>query len=242
MRLKAIISYNGKNYFGYQEQTKTGEITIQEVIQNVLKKIFSKEIIIYSSGRTDRGVHALGQVIHFDIDEERDLGKLMWSINSLLPSDIHFTSLIKVDDDFHARYNAKGKTYRYIVNTNDHNPLLDDIVYNSKRPYDIEIVKDAMKLFLGEHDFYNFSSNNEGSSIRVINSFDIEKRDGFLIFNIKGNGFRRYMVRMIIGTCLEAGLKKISIEEIKDMLDRKKDVRTRFKAPSCGLYLVDVEY
>lgn len=242
MRLKAIVSYNGTRYYGYQEQTKTGEITIQEVIQNVLKKIFSKDIIIYSSGRTDRGVHALGQVIHFDIDEEKDLGKLMWSINSLLPSDIHFTSLSKVDDDFHARYNAKGKTYRYIVNTNDHNPLLDDIVYNSKRPYDIEIVKDAMKLFLGEHDFYNFSSNNEGSSIRVINSFEIEKRDGFWIFNIKGNGFRRYMVRMIIGTCLEAGLKKISIEEIKDMLDRKKDVRTRFKAPSCGLYLVDVEY
>lgn len=243
MRMKAIISYNGTRYYGYQVQTKTNVMTIQEIIQDILKRIFSKKIIIHSSGRTDRGVHALGQVIHFDIDNENvDIGKLRWSINSMLPNDIRFLSLEKVSDDFHSRYSAKGKTYRYIVSYKQHNPVVDDLVYNYPREFDFIKIEEAMKLFVGEHDFFNFSSNNIGDSIRIIESFTISFVDGYMIFNIKGNGFRRYMVRMIIGTCLEAGLNKISLEDIEMMLSRTKDIRTRFKAPPCGLYLVEVEY
>jgi len=131
MRVKAIISYDGTSYYGYQVQTKTKEITIQGEIQKVLKQIFSKEIIVHSSGRTDRGVHAIGQVIHFDLEDDGiDLGKLRWSINGLLPNDIHFNSLEKVSDDFHARYSASSKEYRYIVNRGEPNPIMDRICYS----------------------------------------------------------------------------------------------------------------
>lgn len=242
MRLKAIISYKGTGYYGYQLQTKTNEITIQEVIQNVLYRIFQKEIIIYSSGRTDRGVHALGQVIHFDIDEDRDLGKLRWSINSLLPKDIHFNTLEKVDDSFHARYSVSGKKYRYIVNKGEHDVLHDDLLYNYHRDFDLDILSKAIKLFIGEHNFINFCSNDEGNFVRIITDFTLEVNNDLLTFEIKGNGFRRYMVRMIIGTCLAASLGKISLEEIENKLSLKDNIRTRFKAPSCGLYLVEVYY
>lgn len=242
MRLKAVISYRGTSYYGYQIQTKKDEVSVQEVIQRVLKQIFSKDIIIHSSGRTDRGVHALGQVIHFDLDEERDLGKLRWSINSLLPKDIHFNSLEKVDDDFHARYSAKSKEYRYIVNFGEHDALHDDLVYNYHRNFNLDIIKKAMKLFVGEHNFVNFCSNDDGNFVRNIESFTLNIKDDVMTFDIKGNGFKRYMVRMIVGTCLEAGLNKISLKEIEDKIDLKDMVRTRFKAPSCGLYLVKVNY
>lgn len=242
MRLKAIISYRGTSYYGYQLQTRKGEISIQQVIQDVLHKIFQKEITIYSSGRTDRGVHALGQVIHFDIDEERDLGKLRWSINSLLPKDIHFNSLEKVDESFHARYSVKSKQYRYLVNKGEHDPLRDDLVYNYRRDFDIEKIKSAMEEFIGEHNFVNFCSNDDGNFVRNIMSFSLDIKGDIMEFNIIGNGFKRYMVRMIVGTCLEAGLNKISLQEIKDKIETKDMVRTRFKVPSCGLYLVKVNY
>ena len=243
MRLKAIISYRGTAYYGYQLQTRAGEISIQEVIEGILRRIFSQDITIFSSGRTDRGVHALGQVIHFDIpNDEIDLGKLKWSINSMLPNDIHFISLVQVRDDFHARYNAISKEYRYIVNPNEHNPLVDDLVYNYHRNFDLEKIKEVMELFVGTHNFYNFCSNEDGNFVRTIDSFTLKEENGYMIFSISGNGFRRYMVRMIVGTCLEAGLNKISKEDILSMLDNEEMKRTRFKAPACGLYLVNVNY
>ena len=243
MRIKAIISYNGASYYGFQTQNREDMNSIQDEIEKVLSKIFNRKIDIAASGRTDRGVHALGQVIHFDVDEESvDLYKLRYSINCMLPKDISFKEMKVVNDEFHSRFSAKSKTYRYIINTNERNVILDKLVYNFSRKLDIDKIKEGMNLFLGEHSFISFCTNNEGDYIRNIYSFTLEEKEGYLIFDITGNGFRRYMVRMIIGTLIEIGLGNVSLEEIKEIIETKENRRVRYKAPSEGLYLVNVNY
>lgn len=242
MRIKAIVSYNGSSYFGFQTQNKKEMNCVQDEIEKVISKIFNMPIEIHASGRTDRGVHALGQVIHFDADGEVDLYKLRYSINCMLPKDIYFKKMELVDDDFHARFSAKSKTYQYIINTAERNVILQDEVYNLSKKLNTDKIKECLNIFLGCHSFHNFCTNNEGDYIRTIYSFTLEEKDGYLIFSITGNGFRRYMVRMIIGTLIEVGLEKISIDEVKEILETKENKRVRYKAPSEGLYLMEVNY
>lgn len=243
MRIKAIISYNGSAYYGFQTQNNKEMNSIQDEIEKVLSKIFNTDISISASGRTDRGVHALNQVIHFNIEnKEIDLYKIKYSINCMLPKDIYFKEMEIVSKKFHSRFCVKTKTYRYIINTGDRNVLLDKLVYNLSRKLDVNKVKDAMNLFLGEHSFLNFCTNNEGDFVRNIYSFTLEEKGNYLIFDISGNGFRRYMVRMIIGTLIEVGLGNIDSSFVKEALDGGKYNRVRYKAPSEGLYLADVEY
>lgn len=243
MRIKAVISYRGCSYFGFQTQNKVEMNSVQDEIEKVLSTIFSCQIDIQASGRTDRGVHALGQVIHFDINQENvDLYKLRYSINCMLPKDIFFKEMKVVDDDFHSRFSAKSKTYSYIINPKERNVILDGLVYNFSRCLDLTKIRECMKVFVGTHSFHNFCTNNEGDYVRTINSFTLEEKDGYYVFKINGNGFRRYMVRMIIGTLIEVGLNNINVEEVKSILDTKENKRVRYKAPSEGLYLVEVNY
>ena len=243
MRIKCIISYYGSNYFGFQTQNKEEMNSIQDEIEKVLSKIFDTHIDIHASGRTDRGVHALGQVIHFDVEQENvDLYRLRYSINCMLPKDIFIKEMEIVNEEFHSRFSAKTKTYRYIINQNERNVILDKLVYNHSRKLDVEKIKEGMNLFLGEHSFISFCTNNEGDYTRTIYSFTLEEKEGYLIFNITGNGFRRYMVRMIIGTLIEIGLGNLSSNEVKNLLNNEEMNRVRYKAPSEGLYLVEVNY
>lgn len=243
MRIKCIISYNGANYYGFQTQNKADMNSIQDEIEKVLSKIFNRQIDIQASGRTDRGVHALGQVIHFDIEEETvDLYRLKYSINCMLPKDIYFKEMEVVNEEFHSRFSAKSKTYRYIINTKERNVILDKLIYNFSRNLDVEKIKEGINVFIGTHSFHNFCTNNEGDYIRTIYSFTLEEKEGYLIFNVTGSGFRRYMVRMLIGTLIEVGLGNISISEVKEILDTNEMKRIRYKAPSEGLYLVEVNY
>ena len=243
MRIKCIISYNGSNYFGFQTQNKEEMNSIQDEIEKVLSKIFDTHIDIHASGRTDRGVHALGQVIHFDVEQENvDLYRLRYSINCMLPKDIFIKEMEIVNEEFHSRFSAKTKTYRYIINQNERNVILDKLVYNHSRKLDVEKIKEGINEFVGTHSFHNFCTNNEGDYTRTIYSFTLEEKEGYLIFNITGNGFRRYMVRMIIGTLIEIGLGNLSSNEVKNLLNNEEMNRVRYKAPSEGLYLVEVNY
>ena len=243
MRIKSIISYNGAAYFGFQTQNKKEMNSVQDEIEKVLSRIFNMPIEINASGRTDRGVHALGQVIHFDVNVDTvDLYRLRYSINCMLPSDISFKEMEVVNEDFHSRFSAKNKTYMYVINTGEKNVILKDQVYNLSRNLDFTMLKEGTNLFLGTHSFHNFCTNNEGDFIRTINSFVVEQKGEYLVFKINGSGFRRYMVRMIIGTLIEVGLNKLSLEEVKETLETKEDKRVRYKAPSEGLYLVEVNY
>lgn len=240
MRIKAIMSYKGTNYFGFQIQPSEKEKTIQGEIQKVLSKIFSCEIKIYASGRTDRGVHAINQCFHFDVDKQIDLAKLKHSLNSLLPQDMHIKSLEQVDDKFHARFNVTSKTYRYIINMGEYDPLNNDLVYNLNSELDLDLMLEAKKLFIGEHSFHNFCTNDE-DFIRKIESIEFKKNGDLLIIDLTANGFRRYMVRMIVGTLIEVGLNKLSLEKVKYYLSSNMD-RVSYKAISSGLYLYQISY
>lgn len=243
MRIKAIISYNGSAYYGFQTQNNKEMNSIQDEIEKVLSTIFNTPISIAASGRTDRGVHALNQVIHFNVDVKKiDLYKIKYSINCMLPKDIYFKEMEIVDKKFHSRFCVKTKTYRYVINTGERNVILDKLVYNFSRKLDVSRIRETMDLFLGEHSFLNFCTNNEGDFVRNIYSFTLEEKGNYLIFDISGNGFRRYMVRMIIGTLIEVGLGNIDSSFVKETLDGGKYNRVRYKAPSEGLYLSNVEY
>ena len=242
MRLKGVISYKGTLFYGYQIQKDETQRSVQKEIQDVLKKIFNEDIKVYSSGRTDRGVHAIGQVIHFDVDREVDVDKLHHSLNCLLPKDIHFNSLKIVENTFHARFSCISKEYRYVINLKEYSPIYNDIMYNYCSCLDIDKIKEAMKLFIGRHNFVNLCANNDGDYEREIYSFTLEEKEGIIVFKIQGNGFRRYMVRMIIGTLIEVGKNKLEISDLKDIINGEKYMRVSFKAPSEGLYLYKVNY
>jgi tRNA pseudouridine38-40 synthase len=242
MRVKGIVSYKGTRYYGYQVQPHDFEISIQQEIEKALSTIFNQTMKITSAGRTDKGVHAEGQCFHFDCSDDTDVSKVRYSLNRLLPSDIYIRSLDKVSDDFHSRFSAVSKTYRYKINIGEYNPLIDDIVYSYKfKKLDVKKMEEASKIFIGEHNFMNYSSNDE-DFVRTIESIKFSQDDDIVIIDIKGNGFRRYMVRMIVGTLIEIGQDRYSVEEAKSLLDTDKFNRTRFKAPAQGLYLYKIDY
>ena len=218
MRYLAIVQYDGTSFMGWQIQSNAR--TIQEEIEKVLSKVLNTPTKIFGSGRTDARVHSIGQTFHFDSKEIDDLGKLTYSINSLLPEDIYIVSIKKVADDFHARFSAKDKTYLYILNTGRYDVFNRNYTNQYLRELDIKAIKEASKLFLGEHNFKNFTSKEEDKDnyIRTINSFDVVVNGDVISFYINGNGFMRYMVRMIIGTLIEVGLGKLSLEEVKEYL------------------------
>lgn len=241
MRYKIIFSYNGSGFNGYQIQNDAR--TVQGEIEKVLLKIFRYEIKIYASGRTDRGVHALNQVAIFDIENEVEETKLKKSMNALLPKDIYIKSLIRCPSDFHARFSAIGKKYVYRMAIKENDPFLNKMVYFSSKEYNLEIMQKAMDIFIGEHDFKNFCTNKESLSfIETIYSFKLTKKDDYLIFTIIGSGFKRYMVRMIIGTVLACSLNKFSLTDIIEKLESKERKNVSFKAPAAGLYLEEVYY
>ena len=242
MRVKGIVSYDGSHYQGFQDQKKDNINTIQVVIEKLLSYICDEKIVIIGSGRTDKGVHALNQVFHFDMNNYRELNHLKYALNRMLPQDILIISLQEVNDDFHARYSATKKHYRYIVDL-VRNPFNINYALYYDKKIDEEILSKGINLFLGEHEFKNFCSNKEKDSyVRTIYSFEYKKENNQLIFDIIGSGFKRYMVRMIIGTLLALNNHQIDLSYIETRLNDIKKGTTIYNAEPNGLYLVEVFY
>ena len=167
------------------------------------------------------------------------------AFNSLLPDDIYVKKVEEVNLSFHSRYSAKSKEYRYLVNEGEYNVLEKDYVLQFNRKLDLDKMIEASKLFLGEHDFMNFCASEEEKVkdyIRVIDSIEIKRFNGKLEFTLKGSGFLRYMVRMIVAILIEIGLGRKSVSFINDRLDKKEKNRSNYKVDACGLYLVKVNY
>ena len=242
MRYLATVSYDGGRYEGWQIQVDA--LTIEEEIEKSISKILNTPTKIYGSGRTDKGVHAHGQTFHFDSDKINDIDKFRYSLNCVLPKDIFVSDVKLVSDDFHARYNVKSKTYIYLINMGEYDLFNRNYIYQLLRPLDVELMKKCSELFIGNHNFMNFTSKKEDESnyVRTINSIEITNKNNIISLTFNGNGFMRYMVRMIVGTLIEVGLHRLSIEEVKDILNQKERNVVSFKAPSEGLYLEKVEY
>ena len=245
MRYLAVVSYRGTGFCGWQKQTISKLPSIEVTIEDVMSRILSSETKIYGSGRTDAGVHALGQTFHFDSSKELDVNKFAHSMNELLPKDIRILSVEKVSDDFHARFNAKSKTYLYkIRNKKVSDPFSSDLEYTLGQKLDVEKMVEASKLFVGEHNFQNFTSKEEDEQkfSRNIWEIDIKSEKDNIEILLKGNGFMRYMVRMIVGNLIQVGLGKMTSSEIKKALESKERKPSSYKAPAYGLYLKEVEY
>lgn len=242
MKIKAIVEYLGTSYHGWQKQIN--ERSVQEEIEKVLSQILNTPTSIYGSGRTDAGVHAKGQTFHFELNKDIDLDRLLYSSNMLLPSDIHIKSFEVVDDDFHARFSAKKKHYKYLINTGDKNPFNFDRTLYYPYPFNIIILIECFDLFIGTHNYQDFTSKEEDEDnfIRTIDSIDVTQEEDVLSIDIVGNGFMRYMIRNIIGTCLAIASDKEDISYIKRHLDSTSREIVSYKASSEGLYLIDVIY
>ena len=190
MRIKCIVSYDGSHFHGFQIQNK--QRTVQGEIQKALKKINEEDIVIHASGRTDAKVHAVHQVFHFDTRKKLPEEQWKRAINHFMPNDIYILEAKYVDDEFHSRYSAKKKEYRYYLNMNEYNPFETNYIFQYGRKLDIELMQKASAIFLGEHDFASFCSYDQyGNTIRTLYSFDIEEKNGVVTFILTGNGFRR---------------------------------------------------
>lgn len=243
MRYKVTVSYDGHSYYGWQRQENLK--SIQSEIEKYLSKICNKEIEIVASGRTDRYVHALGQVFHFDTDLKMDEGKWMYALNNFLPQDIRILNFEEVSEEFHARFSAKSKTYRYIYTKDILNPFQYKYKTAIKENPDIQLMQQASEILIGTHDFTSFCSNKINplkSRIKTIYSIKIYEKDNDIILEFNGNGFLRYMVRMLSQVLLEVGKKNLTLLDVKEMLEKKDKEVCRYKAEGYGLYLVEIQY
>lgn len=243
MRLKATVSYDGSGYAGWQRQDNA--LGIESIIMDVMERIHHHPVEITGSGRTDAGVHAIAQVFHFD--SELKMSKEQWrrAMNALLPADIRIQDVEKVREDFHARFDAISKRYDYYLSYDIDNPFLQRYRAFYRGRLNIERMKECAALFVGTHDFTSFTSSRidpRKSRVRTITMCAIEETADGLHFRLEGNSFLRYMVRMIVGTLIEAGRDRLSVQEVKAMLEAKDKEACRYKAPGSGLYLVEVRY
>jgi tRNA pseudouridine38-40 synthase len=242
---KLIIEYDGTNFNGWQIQ-KTGR-TVQGQIEKALSVMTRENIRVSGSGRTDAGVHALGQAAHFRCHTRLGAGAFLSGLNSLVPDDIVIHSCTRESDTFHARYDAKEKTYQYhILNRPLPSALGRLYALHVAKPLDIEAMEQAAGMLAGTHDFSAFENTGSPRSTSVRTVFKTRLYcDGNLnhiVFEITANGFLRYMVRNIAGTLLETGRSKISPEKFAGIMASKDRNQAGPTAPAHGLFLVSVKY
>lgn len=244
-RVKAIVAYDGTNFAGYQLQP--GMRTVQSEIDKALVKIHKdKSVYSVASGRTDAGVHANGQVIHFDTSLTLAVDRWQMALNVLLPTDIRIVGVKYVDEDFHARYSATGKTYLYKWSYADvHSPFDRNFsVHLGKKHPDVKKMQEAAVHFIGTHDFTSFCSSKTATSnrVRTVRELTIYEQEDKLIMRIEGDGFLYNMVRTIAGMLLAVGKGWHQPEDVKAILALKNRQAAGKTAPSHGLYLENVTY
>ena len=240
MRYLITFSYDGTLFHGYQKQPKLR--TVENDLENALKFISGGEdITIHSSGRTDKKVHAINQKAHFDLDKEITLYKLKSALNTYTKDDIYIKNIEIVDDDFHARYMVKKKTYIYKLSMNEFNPIDRNYIFQYGKKLDVDFMNEGIKYLIGKHDFrafVNMEDKKESYERTIFDAF-IKEDNGLLTFTFIGDGFLKYQIRNMVGALIEVSTKKRSIKKILDSKDRTTFGKI---APPEGLYLLDVEY
>jgi len=241
MRYLIKFSYDGSAYCGFQKQK--GKNTIEGQLEIALTKINNgKKTTICATGRTDKGVHALAQYGHADIDVNINEKKLKRALNSNLPDDIHVIKTMVVPDDFHTRYDVLEKIYLYKINLGEYNPIDRNYIYQYNYQLDVNKMKEAIKCFEGEQDFRAFATDNKEKEncVRTITNTNIELKDSILYITFKGTGFLRYQVRNMVGILIRIGEGKLSKESLIDIINSKDRTKSGKTAPAVGLYLQKV--
>ena len=242
--IKLVIEYDGKEFNGWQKQPN--KLNIQGTIEQAINKITGEEVELNASGRTDSGVHSLGQVANFKTNSNLDIERWPLALNANLKKSIVIKSAEEVDMEFHSRLSCKKKTYRYVINNSKYGTAIyRNLETHIPEKLNIEKMKQAVKYFEGEHDFKAFkaSGTSSKSSVRTIYKADvIEKENDRIYIELTGSGFLYNMVRIISGTLVDVGLGKIEVENIPKIIESKKRENAGKTLPPQGLYLLKVEY
>lgn len=237
------LSYDGSLFFGFQKQDDV--VTVQGEIEKALKKITGEDINIISAGRTDRGVHSLRHIINFHTESSVGVLNFKTALNHFLPVGVRVLDSKEVSKDFHARFDAKMKTYKYILNLDE---VMDPIYYNYKAnfpyPLDIEKMQRAKENFIGRKSFKSFMGprTDKTNPVREIKSFEIYKENNDIIFLIKGQSFIRNQVRIMVGTLVDIGRGMICENELKNILESEDRTKAGVTLSPNGLYLMEILY
>lgn len=241
MRYFIKLAYNGTQYHGWQCQPNAS--SVQETLNKAVSVILNSEINLMGAGRTDTGVHATEMYAHFDFEKPFDLKSIVHKLNSYLPKDIVVYAVIPVPDEAHARFDATKRTYEYHINTFKDAFLQDGSWYFHKK-LDLDSMNEASKLLFNHTDFQCFSKVNTD-----VNTFDCtifeaywQQKDNQIVFTISANRFLRNMVRAIVGTLVNVGLHKISLDDFNEIIKSKNREKAGFSVPAHGLYLTKIEY
>ncbi|MDW7673418.1 MAG: tRNA pseudouridine(38-40) synthase TruA [Bacillota bacterium] len=245
MRVKVILQYDGTAYHGWQLQPNKSLPTVQATVEQALSTLYHREIKVQASGRTDRGVHAEGQVISFDTSEEVPVARIVPALKGILPEDIGAIRAEQVDGNFHPRYWAKKKWYRYIIY---HSPVPNvfwrNYSYHVSYELDYSKMEAASSLLLGSHSFKAFSTTRTGVKTfnRELEECSLTKKENLLYVDLVANGFLYNMARIIVGTLLEVGRGYMAVNEIEKIIESQDRKKAGPTAPPQGLYLKKVIY
>ncbi len=241
MRYFIDIAYNGTNYCGWQKQPNA--ITVQEVLETSMSTFFRKDVQVVAAGRTDAGVHAEQLILHTDLEGLQNIDETIFKLNSFLPADISIRSIVKVLPDAHARFNAVAREYKYVVSLRK-DPFLQNLAFQTFHRPDVELMNDGAALLLDYQDFQCFSRSKTDVKTYLcdIRKASWTQQEDLLTFTIEADRFLRNMVRAIVGTLLDLGHKRITIEQLHKIIQDKQRSKAGASAPAHGLYLTKVAY
>ena len=239
MKYLIKFSYDGSKFNGFQRLNDG--VTVQGEIEKALSTIDKREVLLKGAGRTDRGVHAFNQAASFDFLNDVPAERLINAINSIVKPYIYVNSCTIVEDDFHARFSVKRKKYTYKIYTGDYNPLLFNY-YEFIKDLDINKMNECIKVYLGGHSFKNFVCGDRDNYDSIVDKAYINVNDNFIEITFEGKGFYRYMIRCLVGSLIEVGKNKLSIDDVKKALDNPNKQTQIYCANAKGLYLEDVIY
>lgn len=243
MRIAAILEYKGTHFFGWQRQE--GKRTVQQCAEEALSKVADEPISVTAAGRTDTGVHALAQVIHYDTRAERSSYAWVRGANSHLPEDVALLWAGQVDAAFHARYSAAGRHYRYVILNRAVRPAhLAGLVTHEYRPLDVERMREAAKPLVGEHDFSSFRGSDcqAKSPVRELRRLAVAREGDFVYIHVYANAFLQHMVRNIAGVLMDVGAGEHEPAWVREVLEARDRAHGGVTAPPDGLYLTEIEY
>jgi len=241
--IRLTLEYDGTAYAGWQVQPNG--LAIQEVVEDALEQVTGERVRLHSSGRTDAGVHARGMVAHFTTDKALPLSAYREGVNRLLPSDIAIREACEVPHGFHARFDAAGKWYRYTIYQGDvRSPLFGRRAWHIRKPLDLDAMREGSLAFVGRHDFSAFRSSSceAQTTSRTIHSIDILLHGNLLLIDVRGDGFLKNMVRIMVGTLVEIGLGKRGAHDVALLLEGRDRNHAGKTAPPEGLCLMEVWY
>jgi tRNA pseudouridine38-40 synthase len=242
--IKMIIQYDGTRYKGWQKQTEDIN-TIQGKLESILSNMAGEEIQLVGCGRTDTGVHAQNYTANFHTNSTMNTDDMYKYLNDKLPDDIAVMSIKNASERFHSRYNILSKTYTYRINNSGVKNVFDrKYIHNIEEKLDIEKMRECAAVLVGTHDFQSFTTlkSKTKSTVRTVNFINIENNGGIIEIDVNGNGFLWNMVRIILGTLIEAGKGKLNTEDVKTILEAKKRADAGPMVPAKALLLKDVEY